>query len=484
MRLDDDLKYFEEPEFKEILEKYEAALAAGQSIYMDADDLTDVAEYYSMVLQDEEKADEAIDLALQLHPDAVDPQIFKARQSLQDGQTEKAQLICDTIDDQEHREVIFLRAELMITADKVKEATEYLLQAYERQTEDSDFFIYDAAYIFIDYNIYDVALSFAIMLEQIAPQWYKTWQLRADVCLAMGEAEQAKLYINRMLDVDPFSIEAWNWNAEAHSNTSDFNKAIEATDYALAIEPDNERALQLKAYVLLQQGNSQEAHDIYERLIQANPTCENHWLYDSYALYDMDKIDEAESAVRQAQLLADDDSADIVFINEQLAQVASCRGHVDEALAYLDRADELREDGFDVWDERMLRVRVLVENGRLKDALIEVHSQMEKFPDEVFDIFYEGAAIFFDYSYFQNAIDMLSELEEHDEDMNPDAYAMMAYSYMALGDDEQALKKIRKAVDAHAPSLAEMFADVFPDVSPAELYDYYFYKVYGRWPTD
>ncbi len=57
MRLDDDLKYFEEPGFKKILERYEQARAAGQNVYMDAEDLTDVAEYYALVLQDNEQAD-------------------------------------------------------------------------------------------------------------------------------------------------------------------------------------------------------------------------------------------------------------------------------------------------------------------------------------------------------------------------------------------------------------------------------------------
>ena len=64
MRIDDDLKYFEEPEFKDILARYESARESGTNFYMGADELTDVAEYYSMVMHDEDRANEAIELAL------------------------------------------------------------------------------------------------------------------------------------------------------------------------------------------------------------------------------------------------------------------------------------------------------------------------------------------------------------------------------------------------------------------------------------
>ena len=114
MRLDDDLKYFESEEFKALLETYESAHEAGSQAYMEADELTDIAEYYSMACHDDDRADEAISLALQLHPDAVDPQVFKARQAMLAGEIGTAEQMCNAIEDQQHREVYFLRAELLI----------------------------------------------------------------------------------------------------------------------------------------------------------------------------------------------------------------------------------------------------------------------------------------------------------------------------------------------------------------------------------
>ena len=483
MRLDDDLKYFEEPEFKEILERYEQARAAGQSVYMDAEDLTDVAEYYALVLQDNEQADEAINLALLLHPDAVDPQIFRARQFMLADDPVQALELCNAIEDQEHREVLFLRAELMVRDDDCDGAMGLLLRSAEAQTEDADYFLYDSAYIFIDYSQYGCALVFADRLEDMAPEWYKAWQLKADVELGLGNNREALKYVGRMLDVDPFSIETWNWSAEAHSNLGEYTEAMESVEYALAVEPENERALQLKAWILLQQGNCAEAHEIYQRLETANPTCENHWMYDSYALLDLNQPEQAYRAVKQAEELAGDESEDRAAIFEQVAQSASRLGYVDEALEYLGKAESMKAGGKkDEWDERMLAVRVFAENDQLDEALQAIHALMERFPDAALDIYYQGASVLFDYSYFDTVVAMLTELLQLSDEVHPDAYAMLAYSQMSLGYHTDALTNIRKAIDAHAPSLADIFVDKFPGVKSEELYDYYYYQVYGQWP--
>ena len=58
-------------QFDDILKRYEAARSAGSSIYLEPDDLTDIAEYY-MTREREQDADKVIRLALALHPDSVE----------------------------------------------------------------------------------------------------------------------------------------------------------------------------------------------------------------------------------------------------------------------------------------------------------------------------------------------------------------------------------------------------------------------------
>ena len=55
--------YFEDPEFKDLLAKYEGMAESHTPTYFDAEDLTDIAEYYA-TQGEEQKAEETIDFAL------------------------------------------------------------------------------------------------------------------------------------------------------------------------------------------------------------------------------------------------------------------------------------------------------------------------------------------------------------------------------------------------------------------------------------
>ena len=487
MRLDDDLKYFEEPEFKEILAKYERARSLGTSIYMDADELTDVAEYYAMVLHDKERSDEAVGLALQLHPDAVDPQIFRARQVMQGGDIDGARMICDAIDDQRHREVIFLRGELLLREGKNSEALQYLMQEGERILEERDYFLFDSANIFMDYQDSSSALQLAEELESIAPQWFKTWELMADVQLSLEHFDQALGYIEKMLDTDPFYVDGWNWRAEAYSGLNDMEKAIESTDFALAVAPTDERALQLKAWSLLQKGNLTEAHKLYEQLIEINPDNELHYLYDSYCMLDAGDIEAAYQLIQRAELMSEGNSPEQAAIYEQYALVLCAKHDLEGALNYIDKV-ELRQ--LDIKEEKMdydlFRARVFAECDNFEGAMAYIHVSCIKEGHEYYHSYFKGAQMLFETGYTDTAMEMFQEILNvvDAKDLYALCYPYLAACYHEIGDTANVLDYLRKAIDAKSENLQEVMAPIFNEgVAPTDYYDYYYYQVYGCWPN-
>jgi hypothetical protein len=74
-------EYFESKEFKEILQQYEESVKSGERIYMDADDLADIADYYHYNNRMDE-AEAAISLAMEYNPEAVGPMLYKAREAI------------------------------------------------------------------------------------------------------------------------------------------------------------------------------------------------------------------------------------------------------------------------------------------------------------------------------------------------------------------------------------------------------------------
>lgn len=493
MRLDDDLKYFESPEFKKILESYESAMAEGSSIYMDADELTDLAEYYAMVVHDDNQASDAINLALQLHPDAVDPQIFLARQAMLKEDHKRALKLCNAIPDQSHREVFFLRAELMVREGKNKRARSYLLECAEQVTEDLDYFLFDSAYIFIDYNDYLSARSFAEELERMAPNWFKTWELWADVSLGMEDNNKALECIEKMLDKDPFYISAWNWRTEAYCGLYDYTRAFESTEFALAVDPNNERALELKAWVLMRQENFEQAHEYYTQLQTLNPNSEIHCLYDSYCLFDLQRIDDSLLLIQRAEELAEGLSPEQAAIYEHHAHILSEQGHIKEALHYIDLAEQayVQDDDYANLDETKkqdfdyYRARIHADNGDSEAAINFIERIAQKGREPLPTVIFQGAEILFEAGDYATALDIFQILNQYEveQQLLVRTYPYLAACYHECDDHERCLDNIRLAIDNNSPQMFEILGYLFADgVQPAEYYDYYHYRIYGCWP--
>ncbi len=119
--------YFEDPEFKEALARYEGMVENHTPAYFEADELTDIAEYYASKGRHKD-ADKAIDLAIQLHPDNIDALIFRARSLMLLGKKEEAQMVMQLINNPADREFRFLQADLLIEEEHIEEADKILQQ--------------------------------------------------------------------------------------------------------------------------------------------------------------------------------------------------------------------------------------------------------------------------------------------------------------------------------------------------------------------
>ena len=109
----EDTEYFESEDFKEILRQYEESVKSGERIYMDADDLADIADYYHYQNRNDE-AEEAISLAMEYNPEAVGPMLFKARQALEKKDFLTAEKYADKVKIFDSLEAAYLHAEILI----------------------------------------------------------------------------------------------------------------------------------------------------------------------------------------------------------------------------------------------------------------------------------------------------------------------------------------------------------------------------------
>lgn len=477
---DEDLSYFEEEDFKANLARYEAMLGGGPSVYLDADELTDIAEYY-MVKNDEQRANDCIDYALTLHPGDVDPLIFRARQQMFKGNYEQARAIRDTITDQTDREVYFLNAELMIREKKADEASDYLVAKAAGMGKDRPLFVYDSACIFFDYELYEQALMWTDWLLQHEPG-YKVYSLRAEILLEADRPEEAVEMLDKALDIDPYAVAAWEMMADAHFMQEHFYEAIEAADFALAIDEHDGPARLTRANSHFHQGHNEEAHTDYCRYIDEHEANELPYFYDGICLYSMGRYEEALERLNMAEQCAMGMSTEQRRLLLQQAFVHSKLGHLQEALDYLDSARNEGEEGMD--DYRILQGYFHLENNDLKAAFSLFQQAMEESggaPKTKYSI----AATLAEKGIYEEAVFLFRQvMDEEPQGLGPACLSYLAYCYLQREEYDDYLDCLEKAGREDADNARNIFGESFPGVQPEEYYLYAYKEIKGTFPGD
>ncbi len=479
----DDQAYFEDPEFQESLHRYEEARRSGTPLYMDADELTDIAEYY-MVQEREEEANEAIHLATELHPESVDPQVFLARQEMFHDHLDRAHEICDAIADQDDNEVRFLRAELMIREQAEEDAYDFLTACYEGIVSGRAAFLYDSAGVFMDYSIWDKAQLMAERLMAEHPNYRKGPELLADILVSKGAYEEAIPLLNRILDENPYHINAWNLLAESQGALEQFREAIDSTEYVLAIDQNNQRAIITKANCLFHLDQLEEAHALYQTYLRSNPQDSVIYYLDAVCLSDLERYEESAAQLTKANEVSSEMSPEQLNIYLQQAFVESRLRHLDRAIAAIDKARRMAPEDSNNNEYELQLGRIFLENDRANEAGVHFQQALRVSRDRKRTLF-RMAVAFADTEFYHLAKSMLEEImQTYGETMIQEVTPYLAYCYSRLGEDQKYLSNLKQAAQCNPEVTKVLFSPLFPGVQPQEYYLYAFQSVYGRFPED
>lgn len=361
----EDLSFFQEEEFKKNLALYEQMIQGGRPVYLEADELTDIAEYY-LIKNQKDKAMKCIEYALNIHPDSVDPMIFLARQKMFNGEMEAARTIRDSITDQNDREVIFLNAELLLREGKEDEAHMYLQQWGEaEEKEEFPLFAYDCACLFVDYGILKYAVQWNETALNLEPDNDKFLRLKADILLAANRPQQAIDLLNKLLDNDPYNVGAWHTLGEAYFATENYAKTLDTADFALAINEHDDYALMLKANCYFHQQRFEEAHRLYTAYLNEWKTNELPYLFDGICLLTLERYEDALRQLLHAEEIAQGYSQEQLHIYVNIAETYSALHNVEKAFEYIEKALTVNPD----YDADLYRGHIMMENNRREEGL-------------------------------------------------------------------------------------------------------------------
>lgn len=242
-------------ELFELSEQYEAAKTEGKSIYLDADDCADLADWYALRGK-HEAAMEITVYGLELHPESTTLLVEQAYLYLDSRNREKAKQIADSIRDDYSPEVKILKANILLGEGRMDEA-EKLLDTIKGEETLAD--IVEIVYTFIDMACLEKARAWLKQGEERYTDDEAYIAVTADLLYAERKNEEAIKFYNKLIDRNPYSAPYWYGLARCYLDTQQYDKAIEACDYAIVSDEEYAEAYLTRGHAFFHLGNEEEA---------------------------------------------------------------------------------------------------------------------------------------------------------------------------------------------------------------------------------
>ena len=482
--MEDNNKYYQSRHFLRLLHRYEKAVRDGHVPYLEADELTDIAEYYMTGKQDD-KANQAIQAAIDMHPDAPDPQIFLARQKMFYGQLDEARDIIDAITEQDDCEVVYVRAEILIKDGRADEASDYLLGQTDEMEDCLDSFLYDCAAIFMDYDQWELAEEWTARLREAYPDHPSLPIMEAEIQMGLDNYEEAMPMLQEILEDDPYNSEAWNLLAETYVALEMYPDALEAADYSLAINPQDSNAILMKANAYMRDEQMTSAILHYTQYLEKQPDDLSVQLSLAVCYNSTERFEEALALLGKAEQYAvkmPDREADLSQIFLMRSYALSRQKKFREALKELKRAREL-SDGQQTWQYDIAEGEVYLQSGQTKQAEDFFTSALSESPEKGETLF-NIALAYSSAGYYDSAIDLLNDVWTlYGTQEGKFVVPYLADCYLNKNDMASFLTYLQLAPSCNREATQHLFRDRYPGVAPEEYYAYAYRDIYGHFPT-
>lgn len=463
----ENLEYFENEDFKKILRQYEESVKSGEHIYMDADDLTDIADYYRSKNRLSE-AEDAMSLALEYNPDAVGPMLYKARKALEANDLETAEQYADKIEPLDNIEALYLRAEILIIKEDIDGAdkllTEYLKDASEDEYDD---IANEIASLYLDYSQFAMAFKWIIRSADTNSVEFK--ELMARTLFGLGKYKDSEKIFNELLDKNPYSASYWNALAGVQYMKNDFSSALASSEYALAINPEDANGLLSKANTLYALGNYDEAFKFFQKYSEKEPNDDSGYFHQARCLINKGQFSEGIECLEKAANVARSDSESLPEIYQEMAFTYNVLGQIDKALWCIDMTDQLDCDHLHMG---ITKGHILLTNHKDEEAKA-IFAKVLKESGHNPHIWLRIIISFHDNKFLDSAYDAYKKFFATVGNDFKEGYTYMALCCKELKKNEEFLYYLKKACDCNPEEANTVLSEFFPEgMDPKDYYKY------------
>lgn len=465
MKSDDE--YFKDEEFIELLNQYEQSVSSGQPVFIDADDLADIADYYNQNDRYDD-AQQAMELVLELQPDSIVALNYQIHNSILSEDFKAAEDFLSQMVDQDSPEYIYCRAEIWIAQGQIKQADNYLRECFrDIPIEEYQDFVLDVANLYTDYNYHEKAMEWMMRAKHENTEDFK--ELMARTLFGLGKYDDSERIYNELIDDNPFQKRYWNALSNTQFMKEDYGASVTSSEYAIAIDPDDPESLLSKANGLFRLENYEEALVFFKRYAEHEPDDEFGLLHQGSCLLNMGNYAEATEMLKRAKEAAPEDSPYLVDIYEELAFAYSEMKMLDTALFYIGQTDTLDCNHSDI---NVIKGHILLANGCPSEAEQVFRQALEQSDDSMTTLLRIIVSLF-DNQYNEAAYNMFHKLFAICPNDWKDGYAYMALCCYNLKRYDEFLTYLKKACEINPHETSTVISHLFPEgMKPQDYYQY------------
>ncbi len=452
-----------------MLDEYEDALSTGQPVFLDADELTEIADYYQLTGRADD-ADEAITLAISLSPGAVVPLVYKIHDALYQGDTDEAERLLQQIIEKDSPDYVYVQGEIMLAKSDAQAADAFFKEQFSTMPEEEyQDFIIDVANIMQDYGYAELAMEWMKRAKREDSAEYK--ELMARTLFGLGKYDDSEKLWTELIDANPFSKRYWNALASTQFMNEDFSAAVQSSEYALAIDPEDLEGLVTKANSLYRLGNYEEALEFYRRYCEREPEDEFAFMNQGTCLINLNRLDEAIVMLYNALQVAPDGSPYLADIFQEIAFARSEQGNYENALSWLEKTEGMDCDHVQV---KIVKGHILVANGQLEEAE-DCFRDAVLSSDAPHQTLLRIIVSLYDNNYLDTAYTLFKKFFRIVPEGFTDGYAYMALCCHDLGKWDEFLLYLKEACRINPKECQIALSHLFP--AGTEPHDYYDYTI-------
>lgn len=252
-----------------LLQRFLSGRKEGKDSYFDADEVENLLESFEDE-SDYTYYDEVLALGLRLHPDSVDLQIRQCRAFIDDEEYESALTLIDTIAEFENPDLDMMRLECYAVLDGYDKVIEYTEKLMADKCEYLEAIFEYIAPVLGEVDMNGEAYDYINRGLHLFPD---NMILKDELCYNLevtGNIGKAIEVCNELIDKNPYSNHFWSTIGRLYSINEEYEKAIEAFDFALTCDDSNDELRLLKAYCLYMNENYEKAIESYNEIEKNN----------------------------------------------------------------------------------------------------------------------------------------------------------------------------------------------------------------------